>query len=137
MKFQEISKPCCKTKRHYKLIHRKCVSSQEISEEFRLPFIINGYRYTNRSFFTYLKSVGYLNNETANFWTHFIPFLFTLVYHLKLAYGPIMNDPFYLPYFRYLQTVTLYLFLSSSAHMLYPMSSTTRHVCFILDYLGN
>ena len=113
------------------------LSYDQVSNEFRESFILAGYRKPNCSFEKCFRSIFYWNNETLNFWTHFIPFLFVLKNLVSIIfYENILNDTFYMPLLIYLVTVCFYLLMSSVAHMLNCMSSSSRHICFILDYMS-
>lgn len=114
---------------------QKCVSANKISHEFIEPFINEGYRQSNQPYTVYIKSVFYLNNETLNFWTHFLPFLIA-VFYVIYFYSKIYVDYYFFPCFLYLVSICSYLLMSSIAHMFNSMSSTSRQLCFILDYLG-
>lgn len=110
-----------------------CLTDSQVSSEFREAFIKRGYRHANKPFYYYLKSMCFLNNETINFWSHFVPFLFVVCY---IFWKYLDEKEFDEAFFIYLVTVALYLVLSSFAHMFNSMSSTARHMCFILDYMG-
>jgi predicted membrane channel-forming protein YqfA (hemolysin III family) len=117
--------------------HVKLATIDQVSFEFREDYILTGYRKPNTDFKSCIQSIFYLNNETINFWTHFIPFLFILFELLNLCFKfNIMQDYFVWPLFIYLLTVCFYLLMSSIAHMFNCLSSTARHLCFILDYLS-
>lgn len=111
---------------------------EQISYEFRESFILSGYRIPNSSFKTCLKSIfSFDSNETINFWTHFMPFLYSFYTLVKLYFVyDIVNDHFVWPLAIYLTTICFYLLMSSVAHALNCMSPIARHVCFILDYLS-
>jgi predicted membrane channel-forming protein YqfA (hemolysin III family) len=107
----------------------------QVPYEFREPFIHTGYRVPNCSLKTCVQSIFHFNNnETINFWTHFIPFLFLLNETIKLCLN-FHYCNFFLPLFLYLSTTCFYLLMSSVAHAFNCMSPIARHVCFILDYL--
>jgi predicted membrane channel-forming protein YqfA (hemolysin III family) len=111
---------------------------KQVGIEFHEKFIINGYRCPNSTFTACLKSVFYLNNnETINFWTHFIPFVLISYKFIRFSLNININtDDYQWPFFIYLFTSAFYLLMSSMAHALNCMSSIARHVCFILDYLS-
>ncbi len=113
------------------------LTNEQVPPEFRESFITYGYRPANRPALYYITSVLHLNNETFNFWSHFIPFLVTLghlSYSLLASIRSLSADN--APFYVYELTIALYLLGSSLAHMFNSMSSTVRHMCFILDYLG-
>ena len=120
--------------------HRSCFEVDEISAEFREsnPFILTGYRRPNSTMRQCVRSLFTLNNnETLNFWTHFVPFLVVAreLCSFCSAYD-VWADDFVWPLFIYLATVCFYLITSSVAHALNSMSPVARHICFILDYLS-
>lgn len=110
----------------------------EVSYEFRELFILTGYRVPNSSLSSCIKSLFSLsNNESINFWTHFVPFLFSFYTLVSLCFiYDILSDDFVWPLFIYLTTICFYLLMSSIAHALNCMSPIARHICFILDYLS-
>lgn len=115
------------------------LSIDQVPAEFHEPFIYTGYRRANSSIRECARSLFYLNNnESINFWTHFLPFVYTLWQLVKLSYNysNIYNDDFMWPLFIYLLTVCFYLLNSSIAHALNCMSPIARHVFFILDYMS-
>ncbi len=118
-------------------IRAKLATIEQVSFEFREEFILTGYRTPNTDLKSCLQSIFYLNNETINFWTHFVPFVYVLfeLSSLSIVHNLMKND-FMWPFFIYLFTVCFYLFMSSAAHMFNCYSSTARHICFILDYLS-
>lgn len=125
------SKHLCNKKYRY-------LNHKQVPNEFQELFIFTGYRNPNSSFRSCLKSIFCLNNnESINFWTHFIPFLITLAILVKnLCTYELIKDNLTHPLLIYLSTICFYLLMSSLAHMLNCMSPIARHVCFILDYLS-
>ena len=116
--------------------HKK-LTFQDVDVEFREPFILKGYRSTNNTCLCYVKSVFYLNNETINFWTHFLPFVY-FGYETSKIYFAIhaTKDHFSWPFFVYSLTTTLVFLTSCLAHMFNSKSSIMRHMCFTSDYLS-
>lgn len=114
------------------------LNHKQVPNEFQEIFIYTGYRNPNSSLRSCFKSIFCLNNnESINFWTHFIPFLLSLGILVKnLLNNELMNDNVAYPLLVYLSTICFYLLMSSMAHMLNCMSPIARHVCFILDYLS-
>ena len=110
---------------------------EQVPIEFRESFIHTGYRLPNSSFKACLKSLLSLNNnEIVNFWTHFLPFLYSFYELIKFCLYFNYNNQFYMPLFIYLTTICFYLLMSSLAHAFNCMSPIARHLCFILDYLS-
>ncbi|XP_038053277.1 membrane progestin receptor gamma-like [Patiria miniata] len=116
----------------------KLLRFNHVPTDFREPFITSGYRSCRSSVSTCILSAFSLNNETINFWTHFIPFAyFTWLFTQWLWYELRFDvDPFTYPLQAYLVSVSLYTFASSSAHLFNCMSERSRHVFFFLDYGG-
>ncbi|RMZ93586.1 membrane progestin receptor gamma [Brachionus plicatilis] len=121
---------CCKKYRY--------LNHKQVPSEFQELFIYTGYRNPNSSFRSCFKSIFCLNNnESINFWTHFIPFLICLGILVKnLCTNEVIKDYLTYPLLVQLSTICFYLLMSSLAHMLNCMSPIARHVCFILDYLS-
>ena len=117
--------------------HRKNVTVKDVAVEFREPFILNGYRPTNNTFLCYVKSVFYLNNETLNFWSHFLPLIYSGCETLKIYLAiHATKGHFSWPFFVYSLTTTLVFLTSCLAHLFNSKSSIMRHVCFMSDYLS-
>ena len=97
-----------------------------------------GYRRPHSTFSTALISVARWNNETVNFWTHFIPFLGCVAYSINTFPSSLLLPgaipPRYYPLLAVESSICLYLLFSSLAHMFNCMSPPIRHVCFFLDY---
>jgi predicted membrane channel-forming protein YqfA (hemolysin III family) len=111
----------------------------QVPLEFREPYILTGYRRPSSSISACLRSLFYMNNnESVNFWTHFLPFVYTFYQLVKISvnYNSIYNDDFVWPLFIYLFTSSFYLLVSSMAHALNCMSPIARHLLFIMDYLS-
>jgi predicted membrane channel-forming protein YqfA (hemolysin III family) len=114
----------------------------QVPFEFREPFILTGYRHPNSSLKECLRSLFCINNnESINFWTHFLPFSYTFYHLIKTALNNsnnnnILGDNFTWPLFIYLFGICFYLFVSSMAHAFNCMSPIARHVFFILDYMS-
>lgn len=114
------------------------LTRDEVSFEFHEKFILRGYRAPNSSLKACVLSVFRLdNNETLNFWTHFIPFLYLIyeIYKINKEYD-FINDNFIWPFLIFLSTAAFYLLMSALAHAFNCMSSIARHICFILDYIS-
>lgn len=109
----------------------------EIPQVFWEVGIRSGYRKPHSTVKECLRSALHLNNETLNFWTHFLPFwcfLWTLR-HFS-AKGDFLNDSYQRPYFAYLVTVCTFPLVSCFAHLFSIMSTNARHICFFVDYLA-
>ena len=106
----------------------------QVPEHFKEPFIISGYRHPRSSFLQCVASIFCANNETFNFWTHFVPACFFCyrTYHFLSVHD--LGDAYCLPMLTYLITLCLFPFTSAVAHVFNPLSDRARHVCFFLDY---
>jgi hypothetical protein len=95
--------------------------------------IISGYRQPRCTFIDCaLSTVRPFNNETINFWTHFVPFwlfLGVLAVHVCTAAHTYTH-----PYTAYLLTVVAWPLASAGAHAFCILSIHARHICFMLDY---
>ena len=107
----------------------------QVPDHFKELFIISGYRNPRSSPKQCVLSIFEANNETFNFWTHFIPAL----YYWYLGYmlwGELdfENDAYCWPMLAYLLCVCSFPIVSATAHIFNTMSDTARHLCFIVDY---
>uniref|UniRef100_A0AC35TTG3 Progestin and adipoQ receptor family member 3-like n=1 Tax=Rhabditophanes sp. KR3021 TaxID=114890 RepID=A0AC35TTG3_9BILA len=101
---------------------------------FRRHHIIRAYRPLHQSTYYYLTSAFKSNNETLNFWSHFLPSLFIGYVFLipELLNEGGMRFPLILLY-----TGIIFLFLCSSFSHLLHSKCFSSHVYFlILDFLG-
>ncbi|RDD41815.1 Progestin and adipoQ receptor family member 6 [Trichoplax sp. H2] len=110
------------------------LDADQIPAIFRDDHIIRGYRKPGLTVIQCIKSMLQMNNETVNFWTHMIPFLYFLIrfYIIDQQYQ-LVEDPFYWPLLCYIVGSSYPLF-SCIAHALNCMSESARHICFFLDY---
>ncbi|XP_038053270.1 membrane progestin receptor gamma-B-like [Patiria miniata] len=114
----------------------KLLRVNHVPKDFREPFIVSGYRSCRSSFSACIRSAFSLNNETFNFWTHFASFVyFTWLFTQWLWYEFRFDvDPFTYPLQVYLASVSLYMLVSSIAHLFNCMSERAHHICFFMDY---
>lgn len=107
----------------------------EVPDHFKELFIFSGYRNPRSSPKQCLMSIFGANNETLNFWTHFLPAMYYwyLLYSFwdELRFG---SDHFSWPMLVYLLCVCLFPITSAVAHIFNTMSDSARHVCFFFDY---
>lgn len=115
-----------------------CLFVGDVPDQYRERYIHGGYRPPYSSFASSLTSVIRWNNETVNFWSHFIPFLGCVIHSLATFPSPLLPltaiDPRHYPLLAVECSVCLYLLFSSVAHMFNCMSPRIRHVCFFFDY---
>lgn len=119
--------------------HRKfSLHRNEILPQFRIPFINTGYRRPNLKAIECFHSAFIFScNETVNFWSHFIAFIFFIIKFKTLFaaadYSPL-NDASKWPLLSAAFGVCTFCFASSSAHMFNSMSPSAQHSCFFMDY---
>ena len=115
-----------------------CLSVDQVSYEFREPYITTGYRCPNSSALKCIRSLlNFDNNEVLNFWTHFLPFLFVCYQLVRFCQVyDVRRDEFVWPLFIYLCTIGFYLSMSAAAHAFNCMSPIARHLCFSIDYMS-
>lgn len=105
----------------------------EVPSQFREQFIIRGYRKPYTTALQCIKSAFMARNETANFWTHFIPFVLFVV-RFKVLFTREPFDPYSYPLLCFAVGICGFLLMSAGAHLFNSMSPRTRHVCFFCDY---
>ena len=71
------------------MINLNSLTDKDVPLEFRETHIRHGYRSCNQHFSFYVTSILQLNNETLNFWSHFIPFILTSAH---IAYEYIISS---------------------------------------------
>lgn len=109
----------------------------QVPDHFREQFIISGYRHPRSSLKQCVRSIFEPTNETANFWTHFLPaVVFMRELYLMSRELDFVSDPYTYPMLAYLLSTCLFPTTSSLAHILNTMSDRARHICFFVDYLG-
>ncbi|XP_064095214.1 membrane progestin receptor gamma-like [Macrobrachium nipponense] len=107
----------------------------EVSETLREPGIITGYRNENCSVLQAMVSLFNYTNETVNFWTHFLAFLYFLWLLVSLAtIMPLFEDQYYYPLTCYLFASCAYPLMSCLAHAFSCLSLTALHICYFIDY---
>ncbi|XP_033097205.1 membrane progestin receptor gamma-like isoform X2 [Anneissia japonica] len=113
----------------------KLFSADQLPSVFHEPFILNGYRASETSVVECIKSTLQCTNETVNFWTHFVPFLYTVwrIVHLRY-YLDFVNDPFTWPLLGLLICISLCLSASCFAHLFNCLSERACHICYFFDY---
>ncbi|XP_022094168.1 membrane progestin receptor gamma-B-like [Acanthaster planci] len=114
----------------------KLQRADQISESFREPFIFSGYRSCHSSVSSCILSAFSWNNETFNFWTHFITFLyFSWIFTQYLWHELRFDvDPFTYPLQVFIASICLCMLVSSTAHLFNCISERIHHICFFFDY---
>lgn len=105
--------------------------SKDIPISFREKHLQFGYRQVPCSLPACIYSIFTINNETFNFWTHFIPFLVSL--H-KIYTFPDRFNYIQWPFLAYTFSCSGLFLVSSLAHMLAVHTATFRHICWFHDY---
>ena len=109
-------------------------SAEEMRECYREPGIVSGYR-KNYSVSQVVLSLFQSNNETVNFWTHFLPSLYFLWNFISLSSTmSVFSDPYLYPLACHLVTSCTYPLASCLAHAFSCISPKATYVCFFLDY---
>nr|CAD7602263.1 unnamed protein product [Timema genevievae] len=112
----------------------------EVTTAVREVGIRSGYRPECSSALQCVASLFRNTNDTANFWTHFLPsvyFTFHLLSSFRLtAFSHDGTDSSHWPYLGYLLTVTAYLWASCGAHAFCSLSLRARNICYFVDYLA-
>ena len=119
----------------------------------RNAFIHHGYRLPDLSPAQCLVSVFKKNNETSNFWTHFLPCILLAQAYWRFFSEHSIFDPLMWPLASFASVACLHMLISSLAHtfcVLSPrvvgfqeccesnseMSSKMHDLLFLLDYAG-
>lgn len=104
-----------------------------MDESVREPGIYSGYRPEVSSWTECCHSLFTKNNETINFWTHFLPALFLIGWTVQLA-DTWRHDSYAQSYLVYMMTAILYPLMSAMAHGFSSLSHRARAIAFFLDY---
>ena len=107
----------------------------EVPEAFREKYILSRYRPRNLTALESVKSVFYANNETVNFWSHFLSIVILIARYCSViwAHSPLA-DHFYFPLTSFtLGCCTVYT-MSCVAHLFSSMTEREFHIGYYLDY---
>ena len=117
------------------LNYSKLLRDIEIPEAFRERYILTGYRPRNLTALECTRSVFHANNETVNFWSHFLSGLLLIARYCYIVwYHNPLSDHFYYPLTSFtLGCFTLYT-MSCLAHMFSSMTEREFHIGYYLDY---
>ena len=117
------------------LNYSKLLRDIEVPEAFRERYILTGYRPRNLTALECARSVFHANNETVNFWSHFLSGLLLIArYCYVVWYHNPLSDHFYYPLTSFtLGCFTLYT-MSCLAHMFSSMTEREFHIGYYLDY---
>lgn len=122
---------------HFKTSNSNILGKKQVDESIREPGIFYGYRPEVSSWTECCYSLFTANNETLNFWTHFIPTVFFIWRTVQLAgqWNRTSDDSDYAqPFFTYMLSAILYPFMSAIAHGFAALSHRARAVLFFMDY---
>lgn len=105
----------------------------DVPSDFREFGIVSGYRRPGLTFRQCIRSLFTLHNETFNVWTHIFPFIFYVYYTITqpIDFWLPENQPIFCLFL----VCCIYPIGSAIAHLFNSMSSTLRHICFMLDYM--
>lgn len=108
----------------------------EIIPQFRIPFIVTGYRRPNMNAIECLHSAFVpCCNETINVWSHFIALLlFMMKFYILFKTSHPLDDTSNWPLLSASLGICGFCLASSSAHMFNSMSPSAQHSCFFMDY---
>ena len=96
--------------------------------------IESGYR-GNYSFIQTIYSFFRATNETMNFWTHFLPFVYFMYrFYLLSQSFDFSNDPYVYPMYCYMVSISLFTLVSALAHGFACTTPMMNHICFLMDY---
>ncbi len=108
----------------------------EIIAQYRVPFIITGYRRPNLKVLECMHSAFVPTcNEAINFWSHFIALgLFIMKFYQLYATKYSIYDAATWPLLCSGIGICGFCLASSTAHMFNSMSPAAQHCCFFMDY---
>jgi predicted membrane channel-forming protein YqfA (hemolysin III family) len=119
----------------YKTITKNVVTEHEVPEEFRDPFITDGYRQPGCSFWSCFGTLFTFHNETINVWSHLLAAICFIIFCVpEFRHHNPLQDNFAWPLLAFAMGITSMLLMSSIAHLFNCISYKARHICFFLDY---
>ena len=109
---------------------------EEVSSEFKIPFVLSGYRATNLKAVECIQSAFLPTcNETVNFWSHFVAFAFFVwKFHEIFTKEFSILDRDAWPLLCSAIGVCGFCLASSLAHLFNAMSPKAMETCFFMDY---
>lgn len=113
----------------------KLLHDDEIPQAFREKYILTGYRPRNLTALECIRSLFHANNETVNFWSHFLSNVLLIARYGSVVWNHSpLSDHFYFPLTSFtLGCLTLYT-MSCLAHTFSSMTEREFHIGFYLDY---
>ena len=115
------------------------LEATKVPVEMRESYIFTGYRPASVGVAVSAWSAFYLHNETMNFWTHMIPFIY-FAYSLFIDQGPFLRLALIsplgrYPFYGYMFGICALFGASSFAHLFHCAGRRRwRNVCFVIDY---
>lgn len=106
----------------------------EVPREYRVAYILDGYRSPGASIKRSLQYVFVLHNDVGNFWTHFVPVWVWLGWLAALSRTIDFTDPYWHPMMTLWFGGCGYALLSCIAHAFQCMSLKTSRLLFMMDY---
>ena len=115
------------------------LEAHKVPIEMRESYIVTGYRPPSIGVTVSAWSAFYLHNETLNFWTHMIPFIY-FFYFLFIDQGPwlrltLISPLGRYPFYGFMVGICTLFGASSFAHLFHCAGQRRwRNVCFVMDY---
>ncbi|ESP01993.1 hypothetical protein LOTGIDRAFT_74595, partial [Lottia gigantea] len=104
---------------------------------FREPYILRGYRLTNKPWHYYLVSLFNWHNETINIWTHLLSFIYIVLHIINLCEKyDVMNTSEGAVVLGYSFGALSLTSFSTIAHLFHSKSLRHHYEFFMLDYFG-
>ena len=117
------------------VLQKGLLGHEQVPDHFKELFIISGYRVPGCSLIDCCVSVFKRNNETLNFWTHFLPAVyFCYITYCTWVDYDVWNDAYTWPLVVYMIGLCIFPLASAVAHVFNTLSDRARHICFFLDY---
>lgn len=115
--------------------YSKLLRDYEIPEAFREKYILSRYRPRNLTVLESLRSLFSANNETVNFWSHFLAAAIIIARYCSVIWADNpLADHFYFPLTCFtLGCCTVYT-MSCVAHLFSSMTEREFHIGYYLDY---
>lgn len=115
--------------------YAKLLRDYEIPEAFREKYILSRYRPRNLTVLESLRSLFSANNETVNFWSHFLSAVIIIARYYSVIWAHnSLADHFYFPLTCFtLGCCTVYT-MSCVAHLFSSMTEREFHIGYYLDY---
>ncbi|XP_046544714.1 membrane progestin receptor alpha-like [Haliotis rubra] len=118
-------------------LHQSTLPVTKVAHMFKEPYILSGYRPTNKPWTYYILSFFQLHNESVNVWTHSLAFVLVLtqIYRLSVSIDFETNKDA-ATIIGFSIGALIQAFLSSACHLLHTKSPWWHYIWFLLDYAG-